>query len=429
MPVAGRHMGSVQANWTLVMHREIHRRRNDLLVEMFYLMKRKEDLSSMGALDEDKAELSEFMNNMDIMKQCVVFACGSLLILTINSRPEVSHVASLLHIPDDHYTPEQAGPEQAQAADDSPHVSSPESSSSEPPASPSTQEVKLEEEASSPVHPHTSDEVMDVDVAEEFVSSTQDSAPEPVAGGDLLEKEEPQEPVEPSLPPPPSQIMDVEEVLTPQTREEARKSTPIVEIPGPERAPSVEIQQPPPTVVQHVEIPPATDAEGDATLGLRRAVSHAEAPLPIARIESQTKYLVSEAPSPAPPPPDFMFGAEMSSEEHIEDRKPAINPAQTLLKSPDYTLPPLKTLPMEYNRKGKPKPSKKRDRDRGDGKQEWQPLGLAKWNAILRANPIHKKISKASKCLNTKDWDVRASSLGSHIIHLLTERRRLPLRN
>jgi hypothetical protein len=59
------------------MRREIHRRRHDLLVEMFYLMKRKEDLSSLIALEEDEVELSEFIDNMDMMKQCVTLSSVS----------------------------------------------------------------------------------------------------------------------------------------------------------------------------------------------------------------------------------------------------------------------------------------------------------------------------------------------------------------
>lgn len=70
IPFCGPSYGDVTLT-ARISSREIHRRRSDLLVEMFHLMKRKEDLSNMATedADEDKAELNEFMENMDLMKQ------------------------------------------------------------------------------------------------------------------------------------------------------------------------------------------------------------------------------------------------------------------------------------------------------------------------------------------------------------------------
>ncbi|KAG1760047.1 hypothetical protein EDD22DRAFT_848778 [Suillus occidentalis] len=78
--------------------------------------------------------------------------------------------------------------------------------------------------------------------------------------------------------------------------------------------------------------------------------------------------------------------------------------------NPAYSLPPIKSLPPEYLRKGKSAKQKKRDkeRDKADGriKDEWAPMGLTKWGATIRANPVWKKVSRATKCLSTRDWGV-----------------------
>jgi chromatin modification-related protein VID21 len=72
------------------------------------------------------------------------------------------------------------------------------------------------------------------------------------------------------------------------------------------------------------------------------------------------------------------------------------------------TLPPLYTLPPEFNRKGKPQKSKRRDKERSESgkRDDWVPLGMVRWAAMLNANPVHPKMIRASKCLNTKDWNV-----------------------
>lgn len=83
--------------------------------------------------------------------------------------------------------------------------------------------------------------------------------------------------------------------------------------------------------------------------------------------------------------------------------------------NPSYSLPPIKSLPPEYLRKGKSAKQKKRDkeRDKSDGKikDEWTPVGLTKWGATIRANPVWKKVSRATKCLSTRDWGVAIGEL------------------
>lgn len=83
--------------------------------------------------------------------------------------------------------------------------------------------------------------------------------------------------------------------------------------------------------------------------------------------------------------------------------------------NPAYSLPLIKSLPPEYLRKGKSAKQKKRDkeRDKADGKMkdEWTPMGLTKWGATIRANPVWKKVSRATKCLSTRDWGVAIAEL------------------
>ena len=70
---------------------------------------------------------------------------------------------------------------------------------------------------------------------------------------------------------------------------------------------------------------------------------------------------------------------------------------------PPYPLPPATLLPIEFSRRKMSK--RKRDKDRGEIK-EWQPMPLNKWAAVLKANPVHSKLSKAPKVLSTRDWSV-----------------------
>ena len=331
-------------------------------------------------------------------------------------RPDVSHVATLLKLIEGASPLASPSPasEKAVSPNESPHVPSSGSPVSEPPVLPTIEQVHLEEPAvDETTHSQDADETMEVDAPEtqeiqEVASSTQESTLDSiaaVAAEVLTDFEDPQQPAE--LSQTEDQAMEVERTPSSQPQEEKQKSPtpPPPEHPTIIEAPSIEVPEESPAVALPEELSHAEDAADGAFAGIQRTTPRVEAPLPIARIESQTRYLVSEAPSPAPPPPDYTFDVEMSSSETPEEPK-TIAPSMTLLKVTDYTVPPLKKLPIEYNRKGKPRPSKKRDKEKSDGKQEWQPMGLAKWNAVLRTNPVHKKVAKAAKCLSTKDWNV-----------------------
>lgn len=169
--------------------------------------------------------------------------------------------------------------------------------------------------------------------------------------------------------------------------------------------------QPAITVDESLDIKPtavATKTE-DAADDTLMVDSHYDPPLPIAKIEStgsMSEYLVEAKVAPGPPPPAFEFIGDLVVEPEEEK---TVAPASTFYEPPTYTLPPLKSLPPEFHRKGKQRQSRKRDKDKAEPKssQEWAPLGLNKWSAVLRANPVHKRVSKATKCLSTKEWNVR----------------------
>lgn len=82
-----------------------------------------------------------------------------------------------------------------------------------------------------------------------------------------------------------------------------------------------------------------------------------------------------------------------------------------------YTLPPLKQLPAEYQRRGKGRSQrKKQDRDRGLDRrdktttaEDWAPLGINKWGITMHVNPVFDKVSKATKCLTSHDWSVSSA--------------------
>lgn len=153
--------------------------------------------------------------------------------------------------------------------------------------------------------------------------------------------------------------------------------------------------------------------EDDVSALLNSATTISEPPLPITRNEStQSQYLLSEPPSSTLfAPPAFSFDDEMVVESLEEDKPDISEPplADTLKFNKSYTLPPLKTLPPEFQRNSKSSRRQKRDRDKDkDGKShpEWMPLGAHKWGATIRANPVATKVAKSSKVLSTRDWNV-----------------------
>ena len=75
-----------------------------------------------------------------------------------------------------------------------------------------------------------------------------------------------------------------------------------------------------------------------------------------------------------------------------------------------YHLPLLNSLPPEFRKKTtRTQRKREKERERTDvrkEKEEWTPMGMARWRALLRANPTWQHLAKSSKSLTTKDWNV-----------------------
>jgi chromatin modification-related protein VID21 len=136
----------------------------------------------------------------------------------------------------------------------------------------------------------------------------------------------------------------------------------------------------------------------------------------------QTPLYMPAPSSPIPGLPEYNFDVKLEAEaETVLSHRPISPKQQRHHFNPIYNLPPLKALPVEFNRKPKPtKGQRRREKEReknekgserGDSKREnkedWVPMGINKWGATIRANPVYKKVSRASKCLSTREWNVR----------------------
>ncbi|KAI0647240.1 hypothetical protein C8Q79DRAFT_1047538 [Trametes meyenii] len=201
------------------------------------------------------------------------------------------------------------------------------------------------------------------------------SVPQPTIRQDSVVKAEPLD----------DEPMDVTEApQTPQEPEPLHKRS---ESPG---APSLSLQQSEDHIMDILEPSrPASPPIGrDEDEGQQRAVGYS---IPRPSIEPEVDFAfdfgVADGLTDVDVTPDEPFGPE-----------------------PPYPLPPLSLLPLEFSRRGKStKRERKRDKERDKGetrKEEWAPMSLTKWAAVLRANPVHKKLSRATKCLSTRDWSV-----------------------
>ncbi|KAH8834012.1 hypothetical protein DL96DRAFT_477442 [Flagelloscypha sp. PMI_526] len=86
--------------------------------------------------------------------------------------------------------------------------------------------------------------------------------------------------------------------------------------------------------------------------------------------------------------------------------------------NPQYTLPPARSLPLEFKPKKAStsrKKRKEREKERPNGKRsaedEFTPSSFAEWSATIRANPVWRRTARAAKCMMTKDWAVALSEV------------------
>lgn len=160
------------------------------------------------------------------------------------------------------------------------------------------------------------------------------------------------------------------------------------------------------------------ETSSDSVSHLLHASPHTPSsrPSPIAEPARRQDYVI-----PAPPPASvvsFCFDSDdedMTNESAASPVKQKV-PHDFIRFKQDYSLPPLGILPTEFQRKSaSSRHKKKRDKekherggDKGDGRRDdWMSIGINKWGALLRANPVWKKLSKANKCVSTHEWNVR----------------------
>ncbi|KAI0302125.1 hypothetical protein BC826DRAFT_987375 [Russula brevipes] len=86
--------------------------------------------------------------------------------------------------------------------------------------------------------------------------------------------------------------------------------------------------------------------------------------------------------------------------------------------NPEFSLNRNYTLPCKQRRLklGKPLRKKDKEKDKGlesrkDGADDWIPLGINRWGATIKANPLWRRVSRATKTMTTRDWNVAFTEL------------------
>ncbi|KAG6903174.1 hypothetical protein C0995_002717 [Termitomyces sp. Mi166 len=125
----------------------------------------------------------------------------------------------------------------------------------------------------------------------------------------------------------------------------------------------------------------------------------------------KTIVVVTSQPSAAREP-SYTF-PEVPSPQSIHP--PPKDPPQRLHQfQSDFTLPPLKSLNLDFKKSKSLKRRREKEREAGvkEGrKDDWVPMGLNKWAASVNANPVWKKVARASKCLTTREWAIAMTEL------------------
>ena len=244
-------------------------------------------------------------------------------------------------------------------------------------------------------------------------------------------------------------VEDIEEIISPATPMETDSDqfaaeTEITEESRPEALVS-------PSIVEDIYLQEDTDMDVDAVgephiepdesiTPVPEREHSAAAPAPTAQTEVQPSPLLSPVP-PAPPivalpPSAFILPPKPSTEVFIpvtltpvgdspqyaldlaspEPRSLTVNewlsPEFSLSRT--YTLPPVKSLPLDQQRRlklGRNQRKKDKEKDKGaenrkDSTEDWTPLGINKWGVTIKTNPLWKRVSRATKTMSTRDWNV-----------------------
>lgn len=160
---------------------------------------------------------------------------------------------------------------------------------------------------------------------------------------------------------------------------------------------------------------PRSVARGESLLPSVKYSTKESTPQPIVITAPPLPVFIREPISTLSASPSFDFSGVPSSPLVPLPETPVTPPQSRHGYHPTYTLPPLKSLPADFSRKTKPAKQQRKHKEReknsaGDkakDKDDWAPLGVSRWGATLRANPVHVKVSRAPKCLNSREWSVR----------------------
>lgn len=404
------------AVFTLVsVYRVISRRRNELLREMYHMMQRRENAGAFSIFDDEEDEdgLHDWLEKYDINKKFVALFTDSLPDMLILTSPDSGMVSN---IPESELCATSSYPNHDESkliTNETQEVIDADSPMSEPPASPRSEvSVQLDvPESDSP-----------------FAASKPEGTPPsatPMSGKHLTPDVEPDELnlVDLSHSPSLRSISHRSQSLTHRTsRSKSRTFSPPTE---PLITSLDKVREVAESLVEEqmdvtMDVPMQEDREPSPDLILPSSspvMEKQKSPLrtivhtTVDVTTIQPSLLIPTPTSPAADPAFSFDEAEIEPhEEALPDADTSIDAQRHHHFNPAYTLPPLRSLPPEYLRKGKSVKQKKRDkeRDKADGKNkdEWTPMGLTKWGATVRANPVWKKVSRATKCLSTRDWGV-----------------------
>ncbi|KAA1471081.1 hypothetical protein DENSPDRAFT_929284 [Dentipellis sp. KUC8613] len=301
--------------------------------------------------------------------------------------------------------------------------------------------VNLQDSSQQETVPPTDEEVEVIATSEpeaEIAIELDDAQPPDVSGSPLHPQDDPAEVIQAEaaeVPPVPSSTIPTPLVEPTEPAKSARSAEPPESI---EPIQPAEPAEPPSAsstdVVNLPEVQPSqginpqdtllVPAKADQSLLPDMAYSSAEyppSPITYQPPSFPSSVTVSSNLTPIQGLPDFTF-PEIAEASHAAEPVLKNNVHFTLNRH--YSVPSLKVLPAEFQRKGKLSKQRKRDKerekaekgsDRGDGRKEtrddWTPMGINKWGAIMRANPLWRRMSRATKCLSTHEWSVAFEEL------------------
>jgi chromatin modification-related protein VID21 len=227
---------------------------------------------------------------------------------------------------------------------------------------------------------------------QQVVESGEDSRPERLASPLDTEKIIVQEPME---------VDDVEE-----PRAEANEPV----LPSPERRSPSAVPQSPPALQTEVQTPPPPPPPPPATVPILALPPSAFVLPP----RPSTEVFIPAVLAPTVDSPQYSLDLTTPESRSLTTSE-WLNPEFSLNRN--YTLPLAKSLPLDQQRRlklGKNLRKKDKEKDkvpesRKDGIDDWTPLGLNKWGVTIKANPLWKRVSRATKTMSTRDWNVRAS--------------------